>query len=730
MRTRHSVLIAALLLASAPAYAQQAQQAAPVQPASPAAKPSTDILGGIVQKGEFEIGVVGSSVDGDEARFQRYRDLRNGPAADRFRFTRDEGTLFIKVGADHIGRRDQRYSFNIARPGKLKASFTYDQIPLFLSNDTALLFSDQGNGVFLIDDAIQQGIQNKQLTLLGVAGQAKPFTMKSRRDTAAVNLLYSATRELDLKFNLKTFTREGSQPWGASLGFSNDIELPLPLDSRTTDVNTSLEWTNQQASFSAGYLGSWYDNKIQTLRWDNPIKFTDSTYSSAYSPGDGTSLGQMAIFPSNSMNAVFGSGSVKLPARSSASAYVSVGSMNQNQPLLPFTVNTAIPALHLDRTTAEAQGRMVSTNLAFTSRPSQIVWLNARYRYYDLNDRTPTFDGVEYVRFDQVVEEEGGHREPFSIKRQNFDVDASFTPVGYTAFKIGYGRAQGDRTSRIFGKTVENTLRASVDTTGNQYVSLRTTYEHSARRGHDFEPEILVEAAEQPGMRHFDIASRDRDRVVAIATLTPVSQLGLNFSVGAGKDTYGETVFGLRDNKNRLLSAGFDVVPSDKVTFSLEYGFEKFTALQISRSASPDPSQFDDPRRNWTDDSADKTHSINGSLDLVRVFPNTDVRLGYDYSKSRATYVYSLAANTVLAAVSQLPAVRHEQQRATIDAQHFVTKRVAVGFVYWFDKYTVDDFALNGAAVRARAVPGSLFLGYMYRPYKANTGWFKVSYLW
>ncbi len=729
MRNRHFALLAALLLAPVPAVAQQAQQAAPVQPASPAAKPSTDILGGIVQKGEFEVGVVGSSVDGDKARFQRYRDLRNGPAADRFRFTRDEGTLFVEAGADHVGRRDQRYSFSIARPGKLKASFTWDQIPLLFSYDTATLYTNSGAGVLRIDDSVQQAIQNKQLTVPGAIGGAVPFTLKNSRDTATVNLLYSATRELDLKLNLRSFTREGTQPWGASFGFNNAVEVPLPIDSRTTDLNTGLEWANGRGSFSAGYLGSWYDNHIQTLQWDNPVKITDSTYGSAYVPGDGTSQGRMAIFPSNSMHAIFGSGGIKMPARSYASAYVSVGSMNQNQPLLPFTINTAIPVLPLERSTAEAEGRMVAANFGFTSRPNEVVWLNARYRYYDLDDRTPTFDSMEYVRFDQVLEETGGEREPFSIKRRNFDVDASFTPVGYTAFKVGYGRAQANRTSRIFDDTVENTLRASVDSTGNQYVSLRATYEHSARRGHGFEPEALAEAGEQPTMRHFDVANRDHDRVMAIATLTPVSQLGLNFSVGAGKDNYPESGFGLRDNKNRLYSAGFDFVPADNVTFSLEYGFEKFTALQRSRTANPGP-QFDDPRRDWTDDSADKTHSFNGSLDLVRVFPNTDVRIGYDYSKSRATYVYGLAADTTLPAPEQLPPVKNELQRATVDAQYFLTKRVAVGFVYWFDKYSVQDFALNNPVLVARAVPGVMFLGYMYRPYTANTGWLKLSYLW
>ena len=734
MRARHFVLIAAALLASAPLFAQQtgpAQQAqkAPSAPPAPAAKPSTDILGGVVNKGTFEIGVVGSNLDGDAARFQRYRDLRNGPAADVFRFTRDEGRLFVRAGADHAGRRDQRYFVDLARPGKVKASFVWDQIPLRFSNDAASLYRNQGGGVLGIDDSIQKGIENNQFTLASAVARSTGIGLSNRRDTASFNLLYSATHELDLKVNLRTFTRQGNQPWGASFGFSNDIEVPLPLDSRTTDVNTGFEWGNARGNFSLAYLGSWYDNHIPTLVWDNPIKFTDSTYGTAYIAGDGTSQGRMAIFPSNNTHAVAASGNFKLPARSNASAYLSVGSMNQNQPLLPFTTNSAIPQIPLERATAEAEARTVAANLGFTSRPNRYVWLNARYRYNDFTDRTPGFNGEDYVRFDQVLEEIGGEREPFNMRRQNFNVDASFTPIGSTALKVGYGHARTNRTSRIFEDTVENTFRTSIDTTGNQYVSLRAVYEHNNRTGEGFDEPALIGAGEQPGMRHFDVADRNRDRFTAIATLTPISQLGINFSAGAGKDDYGDSLFGLRDNTNRLYSLGFDLVPTDAVTLSLDYGLERFSALQNSRNASPGP-QFTDPTRNWNIDSDDRTRSVNGSLDLLHVFPATDVRIGYDYSRSRSTYVYGLAANSTLPAPEQLPPVVTELQRATVDAQRFLTKKVAVGFTYWFDKYSVQDFALNSPAVAGRVVPGALFLGYLYRPYTANTGWFKVTYLW
>ncbi len=53
--------------------------------------------------------------------------------------------------------------------------------------------------------------------------------------------------------------------------------------------------------------------------------------------------------------------------------------------------------------------------------------------------------------------------------------------------------------------------------------------------------------------------------------------------------------------------------------------------------------------------------------------------------------------------------------RATIDGRYFVSRRVAVGLVYWFDQYRVDDFALGPVASLAQpatAAPTPLLRGY------------------
>ena len=120
-------------------------------------------------------------------------------------------------------------------------------------------------------------------------------------------------------------------------------------------------------------------------------------------------------------------------------------------------------------------------------------------------------------------------------------------------------------------------------------------------------------------------------------------------------------------------------------------------------------------------------------MDLMKLLPKIDVKLADDYSRAESTYTYGLAANTVIAAPLQLTPVVNELQRGTIDARYFVSRRAAVGVVYWFDRYRVDDFALGPVASLAQpatAAPTLLLLGYFYRPYTANSVRLRFTYFW
>lgn len=770
MRNTVTLVAAGLLLVAAAAHAQQttpapqsasaaqaappAQAAAPGQATPPAQtatpgaaasappaaqstpSPQTNIFVPSAAQIAAPQGLVGwadfgfqfTDVSGDRHRLERYRDFRDGFLLQGFRAQRQgEGWTFDATGT-HLGRRDRRVAGEFRNGSKVRASFIYDQIPLYISGDTRSLYRVESAGVLRLDDSMQAAIQGGRGTLANFIGGALPFEVTSERRIAAFDLAVSPTPEFTLNVNVKRTAREGSMPSGASFGFNNAVEIPAPIDTQTTDVNGGVEWANRRGMVRLAYTGSTFTNNIPTLIWDNPVALADSNNYSGYILGNAGSQGRMALPPSNTMHGVTAAGSAKLPANSRLNANMTFGTWRQNEPLLPVTINTSVAAAPLPRETAEGDARTTAMNYTFTSQPNRYVYLSARYRWYEFDNRTPQFHPPVDVVFDQAVHE-AGESEPIGYKRQNFDTDASFTPVPFTAMRIGYSRNVDDRAHRIFERTTENVVRASVDSTAARVVTVRAIFERGQRRGSGFEEELLTSIGEQPKLRHFDVADRDRDRVTALVQLTPAKLLGLSASVSVGKDDYLNSGFGLRNNENKAYMFSADIATKSLFAAGISYTEERFEAEQGSRTASPGP-QFFDETRNWFTDSADKVRTVSASLDLLQIRNRVDVSVTYDASRSRATYVYRLPANTTLAAPVQLPALRNDRQTGAADVRLRLTRRLALGLLYWYEKFEVDDF-FSGESTLDRLNPaGSMYLGYLFRPYEVSSAAVRLICHW
>jgi MtrB/PioB family decaheme-associated outer membrane protein len=717
MRTILSLVVIACLLRPSIARAQ-----------TPAAAP-TALTGAIDSAGseenvaEFAVRGTSYAADSDEARYQRYRDLRNGGTLDLFRFTKATDSQWFNLQADHVGYRDQRFAASINDYGKMKASFEFNQIPLFFSQDTRTLFTTTSSGVLSLDDAVQSGLQNKTTTPTAVAALAQPFDLRLKRSIAGVKTTYSANRYLDVDVSFKSTAKTGNQPWAGTFGFSDAVELAVPVQTRTTELGLALEWASRRGSARLGYDGSFFRNDVDTLVWDNPLRVADS-------PTLGPVQGRMSLWPDSTMNAASATGLLNLPARSRATAYISVGSWSQNAPLVPFTINGILPLIPLDRATADAQARVTSMNYSFNSRPVDTVAFTARYRSYDFDNRTPVFHVGNTVSYDTTVAAfaEGG-TSPYSLTRRTFDADVSVTPVKYSAFRAGYTREQVNQTFRSFDTTTEDTLRLSADASGLNWLMLRMVYEHAKRVGTGFDEQALDDIGEQVSLRQFDISDRTSDRVSLIMQVTPISAVAVNGTVSAGNEDRPGTVFGLRSNDNRAYSIGADFVPRKAVSLGVSYQYEKYTALQASRQANPGV-QFNDPTRDWTTNGNDTVQTVSASMDLIKAIRKTDIRFAYDYSHAESLYVYGLAPNTTLPPVVQLPAVVNQLQRATVDVRYRFTPHFGAGVVYWYDKYAVNDFALGAQTLTSIAQPSFLMIGYIDRPYTANTVSGRFTYYW
>src|SRR5215203_3796805 len=771
MRTRAFFVLTALLLA--PAGSARAQETP-----TPAPEPTV---------GSFDVGGQFSNINGDEARYQRYKDLRSGGLLDRFEYTREKENWLFNVTGHHVGYRDQKFVAEFRDYARARVSFTWDQIPLFYAEPdsdqfgllSATPYQRVGPGEYRINDAVQQTLQafcpvpqcasnvnaaRQQALALLMNQQAQTLEMRHRRDVALLDASVALMKNTNLLFHFQNTTKEGTQPWFASYGFNAANELAGPVDHRTTDVGAALEWSNPRGVVKVGWDGSWFHNNVSTLVWDNPIRATDFTYSSAYSPGDGTSQGREDLWPDTSMNMVSGTATYKLPGHTRAYGNLGFSVLGNNDPLLPFTINTAIPVIPLPRPTADVSADVTSLLLGYGGRPTKKVWFNLRYKLYDWNNTTPTttvngestsFPVTEYVRFDQVVEEfvAGAGAVPFSYKRQYFDADTSYSILPFTAVRLGYSREGDKRTFREFENTTDNIFRVSVDTTGWSYLQLRAQYDYAKRTGSGLDEEVFD--AENEGFaepRQFDISDRNRHRFTFLATGTPSDKISLSAQVGVFREDRPDTEFGVVNTDGNFYSVGVDVTPIQKVAMGLTWGRDEYKSLQRSRQANPGE-QETDVRRNWTTDIDDHANSIYAYVDLLQAITKTDVRYSFDWMDGLNDTTYGLRPDqTIFTTVPliQLPNASHTMKRSMLDVMYRINRRFGAGASWYYESYDVNDWAWNDCGAPCAngngtaSVPPSptvtldnitlnpprqannvaqyfAVTRYMYRPYDGNT---------
>lgn len=766
MRNRLTIGTAALLLASATfAGAQE--------------KPQQET---IPSSGSIDIGGRFTTTDGDEARYERYRDLRDGVNAN-FLYNKETSSWTFEFLAKNIGYRDGRYELNF-NSKRVKFTGLFDQTPLNYGYYTETPY-DCTAGSCTLDADLRTRVQAGQA--VGVpqnVGQlatgsiyntiAQPFDMQSRRDTIAAELRISATDNLDFIFGVNSYKRSGDMPYGAAFAFNVATELPIVIDNRETELSAAVEWASHQGMFHLGYEHSKFNQNVPSFTFDNPQRATDfcrygiagqapgTCYDpSGYTNGNGPAYGRMAQPPSNTVDTVNWMGMIKLPAKTTANASFAMGANHQDAALIPWTTNSSIttaatyaafPGLaELPRDTAQMRVNYTTGTANVSSRAIKNLTLTARYRFNSRADFTREFDAVEYVRFDAVPEETGGPTEPYNINRNTLDVNAAFTGIAYSTIRVGYGYDQYEHSVRATQGWKDNTARISYDFVGNQYVTLRAMYEHTKRDTINLSTEDILSSGSQEALRFYDEAARKRDRTTVIVELTPLSTVGLDFTLFNGKDDYAGAdstqEFGLLDNKNTGWTAGVNYAPSGKVNLGADYGRETYNSLQESRNANPAPDPtWTDPNRNWNLTNDETVNTFTAYANLIRLFAKTDIRASYDLSDSDQAFVHGgprIASLTTAGQFVAFPNVTNKWQRATIDVSYSVSKNLGLGASYWYEKLDVSDFAtINSAG--PQSLPrtdlgaqtdtaridwlGSIATAYAARPYKGQTLFLRLFY--
>ena len=211
--------------------------------------------------------------------------------------------------------------------------------------------------------------------------------------------------------------------------------------------------------------------------WDNPFRITDSTDASAYTgPASGSTngpaYGLAPTPPSNKAWTLKGGTTLKFGAKTRLTADLAFGQWTQNEPFIPYTTNTAIKTpggqnattAALPATSLDGKIDTLALNGFFTTRLTDALHLNARFRHYKNDNKTPRIEFADgYVRFDAVWEAIPRITVPNGFDNNLLDMYATYDLGSKLGLEVGYKYNKIARTFRETENTKENTLRFAAD---------------------------------------------------------------------------------------------------------------------------------------------------------------------------------------------------------------------------------------------------------------------------
>lgn len=280
--------------------------------------------------------------------FNEYRDYGPGFFGSGNLLLEDVNHLdYFRLGNEQwVGDQDQHYEVGMGRWGTYGLEVDYDAFPHTYSETAHSLYANKGQNVLLLSDILQANLQ-------GLTGAAQ---------SAALGSALASAHEIDLGFmyrmlGAKAFWnldenwrldgdywlqhRTGSKPWGMAFGSpgNNFTSFAAPVDDRTQQAKAGITFQQPSWSLSLNYLGSFYNNDVQSIVVDNFLRGTDSATA-------GSSRGRESVAPSNSANGLSLAGGWTLPVAfpTRVTGAFAWQYRRQNDPFLPYTINSAIAA--------------------------------------------------------------------------------------------------------------------------------------------------------------------------------------------------------------------------------------------------------------------------------------------------------------------------------------------------------------------------------------------------
>jgi MtrB/PioB family decaheme-associated outer membrane protein len=641
---------------------------------------------------ETEAGVLYAS--GANATYGRYTGVdHTGAYADASgsgQARSDDGS-YANYDLERLGLASRTGYVEGGREGRYDLRVSYEGQPDYLFDTGATPYRTNGTDLTLPAGWVPAG---STAGMSALRASLAPIALKSDRRTVALLARYFAGESWTLFGEFRRQEHDGDGLTSASF-LTEAVQFPQPFDYVTDSFETGVAWAGRKASFRLSYLGSWFDDENSSITFANP-----------YLPiVPGSTLGELAVPPSNTLQQLTAAGNVQLPWSTTLNFGASLGTLKQNVGFLPVSTlpGSAVP----EPGSLDGKVHLSHYALGLASRPLPKLSVRGNAAYDGRDDKTNPLS-LAYVVTDTFP---GGTAVTprYSEDRVRLDGGADYALVRW--LRVGVG-GKLDETHYGPGQLVTWTQNAEswgrATITPIAPLSFTLKYGNALRKVSPFDTAALP-AFENPAIAQYNYAGRDRVFSSVTGAWSATSTLTWSVEGSLAKDDYRSSPLGLQSTHEQRASSTLTWTPRETLSAYIDAGYERLFNLQNGFTGPETlPWLVADTDRFWN-------VGLGG-----RWVPQERWNLTLDYLIAPS---YDNTDNTVGGLQQAFPQNWTKLESTRFGVIYKWTTAAQIHFQYTREHFNSSDWALNG--VGPATVPNLLALG--VQPYRDSVNVFGLS---
>lgn len=583
-----------------------------------------------------------------------------------------------------LGLDSRAASLEAGRQGSYEFHVGYRERPYRQFDTTQTIFSNSSPGMLSVPQGWIPAATTS--TMPGLSSSLFVQDIGTDRQIMDIGAAWTPASSLSVFANFRHQKREGIDITSGS-SFTLASILPRWIDFETDQIDIGLQYNGDRGSLKIAYYGSYFSNANSSLTWDTP-----------YIPLPGAEQLRQSQEPDNDFQQVSLSGAWRASVWDTVLAFsAAVGRGEQNESLLPYTINPNISTDALPVSSINAEVDTGNYAITATSRPTNRMRLKFTYIYDERDNNTAQYDWARVIT-DLFSAGEIEENTPYSFDRSRLKVSGEMRVFDNIRLSAGYDRTDLNRDYQEVAEQTEDTGWGQLRWQPVAWFDLRARGGASERDIDRYNETLAVSFGQNPLLRKYTLAYRYREFGELAAT---VSMRDKPYSVGitafVADDDYSRSKLGMTMSEEQRITMDFSWVIGENTSTYLMVGHENIDAEQLGSEIGG--------IADWQAQHEDSFNHFGAGLLWRQTDGKLDLKMDYTHGNGETEILVSSQSG----GRSQLPDLTSTLDSLRVEARYRWSERWETTFNVHYESFSADDWALQD--VRPDTLPSVLTLG-------------------